>query len=191
VRAGLLASILVACVGLVTCGGASCVSILSYEPPHPQWQMAVADALRHPERATVKEIRDADYDVSIYPAGDCTLVVKDGDGNILGRSKGGLCLVGLTGRAGQSWTFEATSSSPDAEIQLAVANPVFPKPLGRIALGGAVVFVLAVAGALIAAVRSRARGAPPARVDPTFLSPERQREVHGSDVAEQRRRGRD
>jgi hypothetical protein len=158
VRAGLLVSILGACVGLATCGGASCLSILNYEPPHPHWQLAVADAVHHPERATVKELRDADYDVSIYPAGDCTLVVKDGEGKILGRSQGGLCLVGLTGKAGQAWTFEATSSSPDAEIQLAFANPVFPKPLGRIALGGAVACALGVVGAMVSWLRARGRG---------------------------------
>ena len=124
--------------------------MLNYEPPHPFFQMKVSEAAAHPERAHASNFRADDYDVSIYPdKAPCTLVVKSAEGVVLGRSSGTWCHVALTGETGQSWTFEATSSAADAEIQLARSNPLFPRPLGHVAVGGAVLLALGVLCSLL------------------------------------------
>jgi hypothetical protein len=68
--------------------------------------------------------------------------------------------VSITGHEGDAWSFEATSPAPDAEIQLAFDNPLFPKPLGHVAFGGVILAVLGVFGAVLAFAIGHT-GAPP------------------------------
>ena len=153
--------IVAACLGVVTCGGASCLSVLNFEPPHPHRLLSVSDAVAHPERAKESAIEDADYDVWInLNDGACSLAVKNADGKLLGKSTRGMCRVSLTGHKGDTWSFEATASAPDAEIDLAFSNPLFPKPLGRIALGGALFAALSVLGAVLASLLGRSAPMP-------------------------------
>lgn len=159
-RLGLVLSIAAACVGFVTCGGASCLSVLNFEPPHPHHTFPVADTATHPERARyeVPRGRDRDLSVSVYPStGTCTLEVRDAGGKVLGRSTGGLCLVGLTGHPGETWSFVATSSSPDAEIQIADDNPLFPTPLKQVAIVSALLAVMGLGGFVLSLVLGRKR----------------------------------
>ena len=86
---------------------------------------------------------------TLAAGGQCTLVVRSVDGKGLGTRKGSLCVLALTGHAGDVWSFEATSSVPNAEIQLAFANPVFPSPLNRVAQGGVLLLVVALLGVLL------------------------------------------
>jgi hypothetical protein len=159
VRAVLVLSVASIGLGLTTCSVASCFSVLNFEPPHPHWTVRIADTAGDPERAKFDSVTDSDYDVSIHPRDSaCTLKVIRADGKVLGRSTGGLCLVSTTGRKGESWKIEATSSATDAEIQVAIANPLFPEPLDRVALGGALVSTLGLLGMVISLVaRKRIR----------------------------------
>lgn len=159
-RVGLVLSIAAACVGFVTCGGASCLSVLNFEPPHPHHMIPVADTAAHPERARyeVPPGGDRDLSISVYPStGTCTLEVRDAGGKVLGRGTGGLCLVGLRGHPGETWSFAATSSAPDAEIQIADENPIFPTPLKQVAAGSALLTVVGIVGFVLALLLGRKR----------------------------------
>ncbi len=162
-RVGLVLSVAATCLGLVTCGGASCLSVLNFEPPHPHHTISVADATAHPERARyeVPPGPERDMSISVYPSsGTCTLEVRDAAGKVLRQSKGGLCLAGLTGHPGESWSLAATSSAPNAEIQIAAENPIFPTPLKQVAEGSALLTAIGIVSfvAALALGRKRAPG---------------------------------
>lgn len=141
-------------LGAATCGGASCLSIMNFEPPHPYWQFPVRDVATHPERARFDPVAEHEYEVSIYPPeSGCTLTIRSLAGATLAKGGEGTCFVSLSGRAGDTWLFDATSRDPEAQIQVATPNPIFPSPLGKIAATGAVTAVLGALVALVALVR--------------------------------------
>jgi hypothetical protein len=148
--------------GFVSCGVATCAGVLNYEPPHPHHSARLSeDGTQTAQVVMQYEVPDsATHAVSIYPSEPaCSLTVLRANGDLLksDKSQGGLCVVTLSGTRGDVWRIQATGA-PGAEVQVAFDNPVYPKPLGHIALAGLALGLVSLVAMVVVWLIPRSKG---------------------------------